>query len=155
MGIFNSKDEAAPTDAPITGNETIDKQLNDAQAAADAQAAEDEQRRIDAEETARVEREGKKLGGEYVRCIVSHATPFSNGIIHICGGTQQFNIRPDEEIVVPAWVPDRLMESFHPVFDKKGEKQTNKKMYSVQILEKDLTQYHYRNFLAGKDKKKG
>lgn len=155
MALFGKNEDEVKDESAGTGNETIDKNLADAEAAAEAQAAVDEQRQADAKETARVEKEAKKLGGEYVRCIVSHATSFSSGVIHICGGAQQFNIRPDEEIVVPAWVPDRLMESCYPIFDKKGEKQTNKRMYSVQILERDLTQYHYKNFLAGKDKKKG
>ena len=155
MALFGKNEEEVKDESAGTGNETIDKNLSDAEAAAAAKAAEDEQRQADAEETARIEKEAKKLGGEYVRCVVSHATNYSNGVIHICGGAHQFNIRPDEEIVVPAWVPDRLMESFHPIFDKKGEKQTNKRMYSVQILERDLTQYHYKNFLLGKDKKKG
>ena len=150
MSIFNKTEQP---EGQV--NETIEKNLAEAEAAKAADEAVQEQRLSDADEINRIEREAKKLGGEYVRFKVSHATTFSSGSIHICGGAQQFNIRPDEEVVAPSWVPDRLLEAFHPVFDKKAEKQTNRKLYAVDIIERGLTQYHYKNFLAGKDKKKG
>ena len=92
MALFGKNEDEVKDESAGTGNETIDKNLSDAEAAAAAKAAEDEQRQADAEETARIEKEAKKLGGEYVRCIVSHATNYSNGVIHICGGAHQFNI---------------------------------------------------------------
>ena len=149
MGIFTKDEEV---EAPV--NETVEKNLAEAEAAKEASLSEQEQRIADAAEVNRIEREGKKLGGEYVRFKVSHATVYSNGAIYICGGSQQFSIRPDEEVVAPAWVVDRLAEPFHPVFDKEAKKQTNKKMYAIDIIERGLTQYHYKNFLTGKDKKK-
>ena len=149
MGIFTKDEEV---EAPV--NETVEKNLADAEAAKAADEEVQDQRLKDAAEVNQIEKDAKKLGGEYVRFKVSHATTFSSGSIHICGGAQQFNIRPDEEVVAPAWVPDRLKEVFHPVFDKEAKKQTNKNLYAVEVIERGLTQYHYKNFLSGKDKKK-
>ena len=135
-------------------NETVEKNLAEAEAAKAADEELRDQRLKDAAEVNQIEKDAKKLGGEYVRFKVSHATPFSNGAIHIGCGSQQFNIRPDEEVVAPEWVPARLADAFYPEFDKEVKKQVNKKMYAIDIIERGLTQYHYKNFLAGKDKKK-
>lgn len=109
--------------------------------------SEEEQRMKDAEETNRVIRESERLAGEFVKIIVRHSSQHASGSIYVCGGAKQYYIKPDVEVIVPEWVVGALREPYHPVFDKEAKKQTNKPMYSVEVIEKGLTQYHFKNFM--------
>ena len=122
---------------------------NELEAAEQAVKTEEEieaQKALDAEELRKTIKSAEKEGGEYVRMIVRHANPYSSGSIYVAA-VRSFYIKPDVEVVVPEWIVGRLKESTYPTFNKNAEGQINKPMYSVEILERGLTQYHYKNFL--------
>ena len=139
MAIFGNKDEEEVVESGAETDEVI--------VPAVPVLSEEEQRAKDAEETNRVIRESERLAGEFVKIIVRHSSQHAGGAIYVCGGAKQYYIKPDVEVIVPEWVVGALREPYHPVFDKEAKKQTNKPMYSVEVIEKGLTQYHFKNFM--------